>query len=220
MVSRRQQTVEEFENELEDMVDGAPLPGTARHQDFEVNQIVHDQDIRLMYDRRTGVSSRMKVYEGNATLEKQLQKIDSDPQSPHYGKRIYTLSSPEQRPELFYGRAVKGSTPCMLNENHPRFAEFRAMGFGTCKRNDLPNEQEADRHAKIAHQRAYPAVKALDEKREKDAQQNTMNALLERLVRSETAVPASEFPCAVEGCQYTGRTAHALSIHVGSAHKE
>lgn len=186
MATARKQTVTEFENELEEMANGRPLNvGIEQSSDLSVNAIVNDKDTRVVYDRRTGEPSRVKAYEGNDTLQNMLQKVDSDPNSKHYGKRIFTLNSPEQRPELFYEIKVKGSTPCILNENHPRFAEFRAMGFGTCPRGDLPNEQEADRHAKVAHMRAYPAIKELDEKRAAQEQRDTMNALLAALVKKD-----------------------------------
>lgn len=183
MATRKTQTVEEFEGELEDLADGAPLSGDTRNDDYKSNVIVrNDADVKTVYDRRTGTPTKVKVYAGNDTIKKMLEKVDSDPSSPDYGKRVFTQYSPSQRPDLFYNISTKGSTPCILNEKHPRFAEFRAMGFGTCKRSDLPNEQEADRHAKIAHVRAYPAIKELDAKRVEQENRDTMNALLKALV--------------------------------------
>src|SRR3990167_6188623 len=136
---------------------------TIRAGEYSATSVVRNSVAPItLYDRRSGVSTIVNTYGSRKVVEDMLAKTDRDPRSPYFGKKVFTARSPEQEPGLFYNLAVRGTTPCMLNPKHPRFAEFRAMGFGICPRGDLPNEQEADAHAKTAHIRAYPRVKELD----------------------------------------------------------
>lgn len=188
--------------DVEDMRDGRPLPGAPQSKDLSViEQVRNDADIVTVWDRRTGVSSRVKVYEGNRTLEKLLAKVDTDTQSPYYGRKVFTTRSPEQEPGRFYGRLVPGSIPCILHPTHPRFGEFQAMGFTSCKRGDFKTQKDALDHARVAHVKAWAAGKEAEERHEKDvarAETRETNEAIRAAVEAMAAATRTPAPNAAE----------------------
>jgi len=173
------QAINEMEESFTEIEDGKPLRGAAQSADVEVLGVLrNDSDTVKMYDRRDGTSSKIKVYAGNDTINKTLSKTDPNPNSPTYGKRVFTSFSPEKRPDLFYNIRVPGIVPCLLNEHHPRYDEFKAMGYGPCPANKFINEQEAERHCKSAHLRFWPAFKEREERLERQTQRDEMKEIL------------------------------------------
>lgn len=167
--------------------------------------IMKDVATATVYDTRTGVSSSVRVYDGNNTLMKMLSKRD-----PETGRRIFSVQKPNIEPP-------KAETPCWLNPNHPRFEEFRQMGMPVCKGSTLASEQDAEQHVKNKHRRAWELIQARDRQRKEDEDRAFQRTLLETLVKGTQGASTAEATC--PECSQVFASEHGLKVHVGREHK-
>lgn len=156
--------VEEIEQMLDsgaaDFKDGQLV----RVGDLEGQALLTDVDTVTVYDKRDGSPSVLRLYSGNNTLMKQLAKVDQDPTSEHFGKRIFTLTKPNLPERKKY--------PCYFHKEHPQNAEFRAAGITTTCPAYMPTAQEVEFHSRNKHPRESEAVR----KSEADAKEQRKDA--------------------------------------------
>lgn len=145
-----------------------------RAGDLEGTAILGDVDTQTVYDVRDGSATVLRLYSGNNTLIKQLSKRDQNPESDHYGKRIFTLTKPT-------GITPVPKSPCYFNKEHPQFADFRAIGITTICPAWLPTTQEVDFHSQNKHPRELAAVQKAEadarERRNDERAQQTLEAM-------------------------------------------
>lgn len=101
-----------------------------------------------VYHTETGEPSRINR---NMLLTQLKKKI------PETGKFAFSL----RRPIDSSGNPIQpksGTFKCWLHKEDPRRAEFDKTGFPKCKKSNLLNEYEVDRHMQRKHPTAYKAL--------------------------------------------------------------
>ena len=76
------------------------------------------------------------------------------------GSPVWSLQDPGVRPE-------SGHIQCLLHPDHPNREIYRAMGLGTCKKENIKNEYECELHMQTKHKREAAVIKSYEEKEEK-----------------------------------------------------
>lgn len=155
----------------------APEPGMTR-----VNEIIHKGDDEVpmqmmvkalrsagytyVYHTQTGERS---VVNRNM-LPAQLRKVRDD------GKLAFTMAKPAVPPR-------RGSTLCLLHVDHPRRAEFDALGLPTCPKATLTSELQAEFHMQKKHKSSWAAIEKRREKSEKDEERELQRAFMQAVVQ-------------------------------------
>ena len=102
---------------------------------------LRDPDTEVVYDVRTGIPSIFKVYEGNNTRLKMLEKRDVN------GNRIFSMVRPDNPPD-----AVTPDSFCFLQPGHDTYEEAKSLGFRDCARpGPLVGIGGAEFHAQADH---------------------------------------------------------------------
>lgn len=166
---RQTQSASDVEAEL-DAADGKVLAEGDTDGSYKVTQTLKENDIVILWDRRSGVSSRVRLYDGNNTLVNMLSKRD-----PETGERIFSRNKPDTVPE-------RGKYPCMLNENHERYSEFQRMGLPRCRRSDMPSEENVMTHMINKHKGAWDLIAERDARARERAYEERQNQMAEAML--------------------------------------
>ena len=106
---------------------------------------------------------------------------------PEDGSLVFQSKKPSKTP-------WRGSIKCFLHADQPDRAWYTAMGFSVCRKATLPNQYQADNHARARHKEEWAAVVAARERREREEdreiQRNMANALAGRAAQAQ--VPEAE----------------------------
>lgn len=155
------------EEEAEELVNGEFEDGrTIKRQkgddgkvDLEViENIRHDVDTIILWDRRDASYSEVRLYDGNNTKAKMLAKVDANEDSPYYGLPVFTEYPPTKRPDLFYtlDHIKRPRVPCWFNPEH---ADYDAnMALSALSRPCvvwLASEEDAEAHVENRHRRQF-----------------------------------------------------------------
>ena len=143
-----------------------------------------------VWDMRTGEES--KVLGHPDYLRRQLQKLD-----PGTGKRIFTTVKPSFKP-------FRGSALCPLHRDAPEFSEYQKRGYPVCRKSNLRNDAEAERHLRIKHSDTFLMMERTRqreiEEEERAVRQATIQAFNGKPVAAQPTVPASDWTGACEVC--------------------
>lgn len=219
----RELTTDEVEAMLEGAEQEAIADGRIVKSEFggeftATQRVRHDADERVLYDRRTGIPTVVKLYEGNRTVEKMLEKTD-----PATGLRIFTTRSPQDRPDLFTLVASQPNLPCWFSDRHPRANYYRGIVGVTarCPKATLDTPESVRAHVENKHPRWLGMVERHEAdtryQTEREEARATLNAML-ALAREQGIEAPKAYPC--EYCDESFDTPRGLGIHVGKLHKE
>ena len=209
----------------EEFVDGRIIEGKDGG-DYVAREIVRrDADQKVLWDRRTGVPSFYKEYDGNDTTRKMLEKKDEDPNSRYFGKRIFTASSPSVRPENFFAITDPPTVYCRFHPEHPDYEVVRAIigSVQHCKRpGALASIDSAIGHEQAAHPNWVKIVDRYEERTRRDEDRALAQANVEALQALATTAVKQPAPkpesvkCEVEDCGWEGPK---LAEHTRKEHK-
>ena len=216
--------------ELEEMIDSGGFDlenGRLRKVGgSDVTEMVTDVDTVILWDRRTGVPSTVRTYEGNNTVVKMLGKVD-----PATGERIFTTRKPDIEPAV--GRFV-----CYFHHDHPDYERYMAQGFRPCPRAGIPNETEVLKHVRNRHASAWETIERERERDKESAQReqqsdvaNAILAAVQAMAGQQVTPPSAPVhaPAASEPepdgyscdlCTFASASAAGLKTHVTRVHSE
>lgn len=123
--------------------------------------------------------SREAYLVNNNMVETQLKVKRSD------GTVVFTKTKPARGPH-------RGTIKCFLHADQPERPKYAALGFAACPKATLPNQYQADNHARNKHRDEWKAVEAereATERREDRAAQQAMFQRLGTILTSEAPPP-------------------------------
>lgn len=196
--------------------------------------LLNDVDTGVLYDQRTGVSSTVRIYEGNNTFARMLSKRD-----PETGQRIFSTKRPAIAPPT-------ATVPCWLHPSHPDYARWHSMGLATCKGSSFASEQDVQMHMRNKHRNDWQRIESWRaEERDNEArglQRQTAEAMLaavqamasaqqpQTVAETPAEAPVEPVSAPAEAtepvvyrcgkCEYTTPSEHGLKIHTGRFHQE
>ena len=128
----------------------------------------------ILYDTQTRepsvVNNNMKV------AQMKVRRLD--------GTLVFTAIQPIEGPR-------RGSIKCFLHKDQPEHSHYTAMGFDACGKATLPNQFQAENHARNKHRDEWRAVESEREAREHAEDRKAQLAMLQ-------AVQGSVAPVATE----------------------
>jgi len=86
------------------------------------------------------------------------------------GSLVFTAAKPSQGP-------WRGIIKCFLHTDQPDRPKYNAMGFSVCSKSNLPNQYQADNHARNRHRDEWRAVEADRERREREEDRRVQQAV-------------------------------------------
>ena len=123
-----------------------------------------------VYDTKT----RERSIVNNNMLRSVLGRKDGQ------GGYVFTTRKPTSPPD-------RGTTICMLHNDHPLRPKFDLMRLPTCRKANIPSEPEMRRHMKAKHRKEYENIKEIEDRERQDAsyaiQKATLAALEQSLAR-------------------------------------
>ena len=87
------------------------------------------------------------------------------------GSLVFTRIKPSEPP-------WRGNFKCFLHKDQPDRAHYDRMGFKTCKKATMPNQYQADNHARNRHRDEWRAVEAERESRERKEDRDAQQAMI------------------------------------------
>ena len=170
-------------------IDNGHLPMRPMHDDDAI-----DQDHAVVYDQRTGVSSLVRKYRGNGTLAHMLSKRDKAT-----GQRIFRTSPPASG-------VAPGKWPCWLHPEHSRYQEFVDQGFPKCgKTGYFATAQDVEQHVRAKHTRIHTFVREQDAARERAAERDGNQQMLEAIMELAKKGQTDDVPAAVSASASRGK---------------
>ena len=115
-------------------------------------------------------------------LRMQLQKVNSVT-----GKRIFTTIKPAIEP-------FRGSELCPLHMNAPESAEYRRLGLPVCKKSNLRNPGEAERHLRLKHKDSYEMLEQRRQREIEGEERAVRKATIAAFARPEPSATAPTKP--------------------------
>lgn len=100
------------------------------------------------------------------TITREPSTVNNNMKSAQLGVRredgtlVFTEIKPPEGPR-------RGNIKCFLHKDQPDRAKYAAMGFAACRKNTLPNQFQAENHARHKHREEWRAVEAEREARER-----------------------------------------------------
>ena len=170
-------------------IDNGHLPMRPMHDDDAI-----DRDHAVVYDQRTGVSSLVRKYKGNGTLAHMLSKRDQAT-----GERIFRTSPPSSG-------VAPGQWPCWLHPDHARYEEFVGQGFPNCgKTGYFATAQDVEQHVRAKHTRIHTFVREQDAARERAAERDGNQQMLEAIMELAKKGQTDDVPAAVSASASRGK---------------
>jgi hypothetical protein len=139
----------------------------------------------MLYDTVTRESSVVN----NNMKAAQLKATRSD------GSLVFTAVKPSQGPR-------RGSIKCFLHEDQPDRAKYAEMGFAACPKASLPNQYQADNHARNRHRDEWRAVEAEREALERVEDRKVAQAMLQAVGATATAPPSVALETTTDSINY------------------
>lgn len=99
------------------------------------------------------------------------------------GTLVFTLIKPAQGP-------WRGSFKCFLHAGQPDRAKYDAMGFPVCKKSTMPNQYQANNHARNRHRDEWRAVEADRETRERQEDRAVQQTMIKAIAAQAGGVSA------------------------------
>jgi len=130
-----------------------------------------------IYNRYTGVSSRVLVSMLSKTLRKRFDRDDIEIPASMHGERVFSMAKPTgtQEPETHL---------CMFHEDSKMRAEVEAAGVMLrCRKENIATEADVVSHAENRHPSAFRAVMVKREKTERDEERDYNRQMMETLVK-------------------------------------
>ena len=115
-------------------------------------------------------------------LRMQLQKVN-----PETGKRIFTTIKPAIEP-------FRGSELCPLHMDAPESVEYRRLGFPVCKKSNLRNPGEAERHMRLKHKDSFLMLESLRTRQIEEEERAVRHATIAAFTRPQEPVAAPKKP--------------------------
>jgi hypothetical protein len=112
------------------------------------------------------------------------------------GSRAFTRIKPIEPP-------WRGSFKCFLHEDQPDRARYDSMGFPTCKKATMPNQYQADNHARNRHRDEWRAVEAEREIRERREDREAQQAMVNAVATQGVLIQPSAMPVDVTATDAT-----------------
>ena len=99
------------------------------------------------------------------------------------GTLVFTDVKPSEGPR-------RGSIKCFLHEDQPDRPRYAAMGFDACAKATLPNQFQAENHARNKHRDEWNAVEAEQKSRERREDRESQQALFRAVAGGPPAAVA------------------------------
>lgn len=141
----------------------------------------------ILYHTETFEPSRINRNQFRAHLQRRLPN----------GKLAFTADKPAQAPR-------RGHVPCWLHASTPERQLYDSLGLATCRKAELRNEFQAERHMIKTHSQEYATIKARLEKLEKEEDR----AFQRQMLGAMAPKPENE----LEACEYCGKEFRAVSV--------
>ena len=132
-----------------------------------VDRIEEPGGYAVLYDTRTGEPSTVRLWEGDKTLRKYLEKRD-----PETNARVFSVRKPNIK-------RMQATVPCWMNRLSDKFDEFLSIGqiVGNGCTKMLFTEEDVPDHMDIAHPDQYAAYQRKQTNVDR-ARQNARDELL------------------------------------------
>jgi hypothetical protein len=167
----------------------------------------------VLYDR---VSREPSIVNNNAVIM-QLKQLRDD------GTPVFTDIKPVTGP-------WRGDIKCFLHGDQPERARYTKMGFPVCKKSTLPNQYQAENHARNRHRDEWRAVEAEREFNERKEDREAQRAMMEAVSPQVATAPATPVAAETESrvCETCGwesnapssRVRASLRLHSRGKHRE
>lgn len=114
--------------------------GIAMDMSENLDVVTENGGYATLYDQRTGEPSTVRLFEGDKTLRKYLEKTDEN------GKRVFGMRKPKVSPKA-------ADIPCWLNAASDRFTFFAELGLAPTRActKMLRNQSEVLSHMENTH---------------------------------------------------------------------
>ena len=147
MAGRRVDGVTAVDSITEDTVEEANSKenGISVGSPERVDRVTEPGGYATVYDTRTGEPSVIRLWEGDKTLRKYLEKQDVET-----GARVFSTRKPKIKRDV-------ASVPCWMHKDSDKFEDFLAIGqiVGNGCTKVLFTEEDIPEHMEIAHPDQY-----------------------------------------------------------------
>jgi len=93
------------------------------------------------------------------------------------GSYRFTLIDPKREP-------VHGNLLCKLHPDAPDHEHYKELGFRECKKSNITNPYQLQRHMQLKHKQEWAAIKAEEEERKRQEDRELQRALVESSLRN------------------------------------
>jgi len=134
----------------------------------ETNEpLITEPDTITLWNTKTGLSSKYKVYSAQMLLTKLKQK-DAD------GIPLFTTTKPKITPP-------RGKLKCLLHKDDPNRKHYDEEGFPTCPKDNLSTPFHVKRHMQKRHKVEWASIEEERKEREKQEERDFQRALLNKV---------------------------------------
>jgi len=129
--------------------------------------LITEPDTITLYNTKTGLPSKYKVYSAQMLLRK-LQQRDSG------GVPLFTTNKPSVTPKI-------GKLKCYLHKDDPNREHYEELGFPTCPKDNLSAPFHVKRHMQKRHKVEWASIEDERKEREKQEERDFQRSLMTRV---------------------------------------